>query len=176
MCSNTCGIQKIGVSCIDRLVGFIDVAYATDTNTHLSLTGIVFCLASGAITYKSKLQASVATSFTEAKFITTVHAAKIAKYFCTILHEFGIPQEGLTPLYEDNISAIAMTNEHKQTPNLRHIDIQHFAIQEWQCHGIIVMCHIPGIVNIANHAIKALGWTLLAHHACCAMGHFGLPC
>ena len=70
-----------------------------------------------------------------------MHAAKIAKYLCAILHEFGIPQEGLTLLYEDNISAIAMINEHKPTPNSRHIDIQHFAIQEWQHHGIIIMHH-----------------------------------
>ena len=129
-----------------------------------------------AIAYKSKLQATVTTSSTEAKFTTAVHAAKIAKYLHAILHEFGIPQEGPTPLYEENISAITMINEHKPTPNSRHIDIQHFAIQEWQCHGIIIMCHIPGIVNIADHATKALGWTLLACHAHCAMGNFGPPC
>ena len=96
-----------------QLVGFVDVAYATDTNTWCSLTGIIFCLAGGAIAYKSKLQATVATSSTKAEFI----AAKIAKYLHAILLEFGIPQEGPTLLYEDNISAIAMINEHKQTPN-----------------------------------------------------------
>ena len=32
-----------------QLVGFVDAAYATDTNTRCSLTGIVFCLAGGAL-------------------------------------------------------------------------------------------------------------------------------
>ena len=159
-----------------QLVGFVDAAYATDTNTRRSLTGIVFCLAGGAIAYKSKLQATVATSSTEAEFIAAVHAAKIAKYLRTILHEFGISQEGPTPLYEDNVSAIALINERKPTPNSRHIDIQHFAIQEWQRRGLIVMRHIPGIINVADHATKALGWTLLARHARRAMGHYGPPC
>jgi hypothetical protein len=158
-----------------QLVGYVDAAYATDTNTRRSITGIIFCLAGGAIAYKSKLQTTVATSSTEAEFIAAVHAAKIAKYLHAILLDFGIPQEGPTPLYEDNVSAIAMINERKPTPNSRHIDIQHFAIQEWQRRGIIVMRHIPGIVNIADHATKALGWTLLARHARRAMGHFGPP-
>ena len=34
-----------------QLVGFVNMAYATDTNTWRSLTGIMFCLAGGAISY-----------------------------------------------------------------------------------------------------------------------------
>jgi hypothetical protein len=64
-----------------QLVGFVDAAYATDISTRPSVTGLVFCLAGGAIAYKSKLQVTVATSSTEAEFIAAVHAAKIAKYF-----------------------------------------------------------------------------------------------
>ena len=86
-----------------QLIGFVDAAYATDTLTHRSVTGIVFCLTGGAVAYKSKLQATVATSSTEAEFIAAVHAAKLAKYLHTILFEFGVPQEGLTLLYEDNV-------------------------------------------------------------------------
>ena len=74
-----------------QLIGFVVAAYTTDTNTWCSLTGIVFCLASGAITCKSKLQATVTSSSTKAKFITAVYAAKITKYLHVILHEFGIP-------------------------------------------------------------------------------------
>ena len=111
-----------------QLVGFVNAAYATDTNTQCSLTGIVFCLAGGAIAYKSRLQATVTTSSIKAKLIAAVHAAKIAKYLWAVLHEFGIPQEDPTPLSDDNISAIVIINKHKPTLNSRHIDIQHFAI------------------------------------------------
>jgi hypothetical protein len=155
-----------------QLVGFVDAAYATDISTRRSVTGLVFCLAGGAIAYKSKLQVTVATSSTEAEFIAAVHAAKIAKYLRAVLLEFGFPQNGPTPLYEDNISAIAMINERKPTTNSRHIDIQYFAIQEWRQRGIIVMRHLPGVLNVADQATKALGWTLHSRHARRAMGHY----
>ena len=85
----------------------------------------------------------------------------------------GGTQDGPTPLYEDNMAAIAMINECKPTPRSRHIDIQHFAIQEWQQRGIIVMHHIPGVINVADQATKALSWTLHSRHARRSMGHFG---
>ena len=156
-----------------QLVGFVDAAHATDVLTRRSITGLVFCLAGGAIAYKSKLQATVATSSTEAEFIAAVQAAKTAKYLRSVLHELGIPQTDPTPLYEDNMAAIAMINERKPTPRSRHIDIQHFAIQEWRQRGLIIMHHIPGVINVADQATKALSWTLHSRHARRSMGHYG---
>jgi hypothetical protein len=160
-----------------QLVGFVDAAHAVDIKTRRSITGFVFCLAGGAIAYKSKLQAMVATSSTEAKFIGAGQAAKTAKYLRSVLAEFGFAQPAPTPLYEDNLAAIAMINDRKPSPRSRHIDIQHFAIQEWRQLGDIVMHHIAGVINAADQATKALGWTLHSRHAARrSMGHYGPPC
>jgi hypothetical protein len=156
-----------------QLVGYVDAAYATDTLTRRSITGLVFCLAGGTIAYKSKMQATVATSSTEAEFIAAVHAAKLAKYLRSVLEELGFAQEGPTPLYEDNLAAIAMINQKKPTSRSRHIDIQYFAIQEWKRRGLIVMRHIPGVINVADQATKALSWVLHSRHARSSMGHYG---
>ena len=94
-----------------QLVWYIDTAHATDLKTFCSVTGYAFCLTSSAITFKSKLQATVATSLTEAEFIAAVSAAKVAKYLCSVLAELVIVQTKLTPLYVDNQAAIAMVNE-----------------------------------------------------------------
>jgi hypothetical protein len=158
-----------------QLVGFVDAAHAVDLKTRRSITGLVFCLAGGAIAYKSKLQATVATSSTEAEFVAAGTAAKLAKYLRSVLAEFGFHQSAPTPLYEDNMAAIAMINECKPTPRSRHIDIQHFALQEWRRRGDIVMHHIPGVINAADQATKALGWTLHSRHARRSMGHYGPP-
>jgi hypothetical protein len=72
----------------------------------------------------------------------------------------------------DNEAAIAMINEHKPTTRSHHIDIQHFAIQEWHQHGDIIMHHIPGNINPSDQATKALGWTLHSRHAHRSMGHY----
>ena len=94
-----------------QLVSYVDAAYATDSVTYQLVTGLVFCLVGGAIAYKSKLQATVAMSATEAKFIAAIHAAKIAWYLCAVLSELSFLQTESTPLYEDNLAATALINK-----------------------------------------------------------------
>jgi hypothetical protein len=156
-----------------ELTGFVDAAHATDLTTRRSASGLVFCYAGGAIAYKTKLQAIVATSSTEAEFLAAVNAAKIAKYLCSVLTELGYPPSGPTVLYEDIEAAISMINDNRPTPRIRHVDIQHFAIQEWRACGLIRMEYIPTALNVADGSTKALGWTLHARHARRAMGHYG---
>jgi hypothetical protein len=116
--------------------------------------------AGDAVAYKSKLQAIVATSSTEAEFYASVQGAKIAKYFRMILRELDHPQLAPTPLYIDNEAAIAMINEQRPTPRARHIDIQHFAIREWRSNGDITALHISGSINPADAETKAVGSAL----------------
>ena len=154
-----------------QLVGYLDAAHATDLKTRRSVSGYVFTLAGGAVAFKSKLQPTVATSSTEAEFIAAVSAAKVAKYLRFVLLELGFAQTQPTPLYVDNQAAIAMVNERKPTTRSRHIDIQHFAIQEWRAAGDVILHHIPGVINPSDQATKPLGWALLSRHARRSMGH-----
>jgi hypothetical protein len=121
------------------LASYVDAVHATDLVTRRSITGLVFVLCGGPIAYKSKVQPTVSTSSTEAEFIAAVQAAKIAKYLRSILLELGYAQSGPTVLYEDNQAAILMINASRPTPRSRHIDIQHFAIQEWKANGDIIL-------------------------------------
>jgi hypothetical protein len=65
---------------LHQLVGYLNVAHATDLETQRSVTGYALCYASGAVAFKSKLQTTIATSSTEAAFVASVSAAKVAKY------------------------------------------------------------------------------------------------
>jgi hypothetical protein len=158
-----------------ELTGFVDAAHATNLTTRRSVSGLVFCYAGGAIAYKMKLQATVAISSTEAEFLAAVHAANIAKYLHSVLTELGHPPSEPTVLYKDNEAAIAMINDNRPTPRVRHVDIQHFVIQEWRARGLIRMEYIPTSLNAADGSTKALGLTLHARHARHAMGHYGRP-
>ena len=71
------------------------------------------------------------------------------------------------------MSAIKMINNRIPTARSRHIDIQHFAIQDWAEHGDIIMKHIPGIICVPDGLTKPLGWVLHARHARRMMGHHG---
>ena len=88
------------------------------------------------------------------------------------MHELGFSQRQPTPIYEDNMSAIKMINARVPTERSQHIDIQHFAIQDWKERGDIVMNHIPGVINPADDFTKPLGWVLHARHARRIVGHY----
>jgi hypothetical protein len=158
-----------------ELAGYVDAAHATDLITRRSITGLVFMFGGGPLAYKSKIQSTVSTSSTEAEFLAAVHAAKIAKYLRSILLELGYPQLGPTTLFEDNAAAILMVDASRPTPRARHIDIQHFALQEWKANQEIVLSHILGVVNSAVSLTKSLGSTLHHRHVRRRMGHYGAP-
>ena len=156
-----------------QLRGFVDASHANDLRNRRSTTGYGFCIAAGVVAYRCHTQTITATSSTEAEFLAAVEAAKIAKYLRSILRELGFPQVGPTPIYEDNESTIKMVNAGKPTPRSRHIDIQHFAIQDWKQAGDLKLIHIPGIINPADCLTKPVAWVLHSRHARRLMGHYG---
>ena len=105
-------------------------------------------------------------------FVVYENAKEKSKDLRVILLELGYPQDSPTPLYEDNMSAINMTNNRVPTEHSRHIDIQHVVIQDWAEAKDMVMRHISGILSIPDGLTKALGWVLDSGHARCMMGHF----
>ena len=96
-----------------ELVAFADAAYATEAKTWRSVTGYVIVLGGAAIAYKAKLQATIATSSTEAEFIAAVYTAKAVKHLWSILNNLGLSPEKPTMIYEDNKAAIDMINDSK---------------------------------------------------------------
>jgi hypothetical protein len=69
------------------LVAYSDAAFEVDVKTRKSVTGLSLNYAGGCVAYKSKMQATVATSSTEAQFIA-ISAAKIINcYQCCQDHQ-----------------------------------------------------------------------------------------
>jgi len=157
------------------LVAFANAAYATNTKTRHSVSGYIIVYAGAAIAYKAKMQPTIATSSTEAEFIAAVYTAKAVKHLQSVLNDLGLLYLKPTIIYKDNKAAINMINDSKPTTRSHHIDVQHFAIQEWQDCGEIEMQHIPGIINLVDDETKALSWVLHSRHLCQTMGHYGPP-
>ena len=153
------------------MMAFFDAAHGNDLRNRRSATGYAFVLSGGVISYRCKTQSIAATSSAEAEFLAAVLAAKQAKHLRSILKELGFEQTGPTTLHCDNQSAINMANARVPTERSRHIDMQHFAIQDWKEAGDIIMSFIPGIINPSDDLTKPLGWILHARHARRVMGH-----
>lgn len=95
----------------------------------------------------------IATSSTEAEFYAAVTCAKVAKYLPYVLQELDAIQSGPTKLFIDNVAALQMINKNRPTLSARHIEPQHFAIQECLQKGDLIMEHLLG--RIKSNATRA---------------------
>jgi len=153
-------------------VAFLHAAHANDLRNRRSTAGYAFLLCGGTISYRCKTQSITATSSTEAEFLADVATAKHARCMRAIMTDLGFPPKGPTVMYCDNQSAINVINARVPTERSRHIDIQHFAIQDWKESGAIVMEFISGVINPFDDLTKPLGWVLHDRHARRVMGHY----
>ena len=154
---------------------YVDAAHATCLTTRRSMAAHLVVLGGTAVAYQSKLQAVVATSSTEAKFMAAVNGGKSLLSVRLILKELGFPQNGPAPVFEDNAAAIMNANKNKPTDRTRHIDIQLFAIQQWVERGDMKLQHIPGTLNPSDTGTKTLAAKLFQRHTTRSMGQLGSP-
>lgn len=89
------------------LVGFVDADYAGNIDTRKFQTGYVYTLFGTAIVYKSCQKNVVALSTIESDYMVVTKAFKEGLWLLGILNEFGINQDGVKLLC-DNQSALCL--------------------------------------------------------------------
>ena len=72
-----------------EVAGFVDSDYAADMDIRRSITGFVFTMCGGAISWKSSLQPIIALSMTEAEYIALTEAVKEAIWLRGLVSELG---------------------------------------------------------------------------------------
>ncbi|KAL7284965.1 hypothetical protein ACG7TL_000054 [Trametes sanguinea] len=116
----------------DGLQGFSDSDWGSSTEHRHSISGYVFTLDGGAISWSAKKQNVIALSSTEAEYIALTHAAKEALWLRNVLADVLDPDVARHPLtiYGDNRSAIALAKDNTFHPRTKHIDIRFHFIRE----------------------------------------------
>ena len=91
-----------------------------------------------------------------------------------VMEQLGYKQDGPTVIYIDNLSALKMINKNTApTERCRHVDLRYWILQDWShIDKVLIMKHIPGVLNISDDQTKPLGYVLHACHCCRAMGHY----
>ena len=95
-----------------HLIGHADSDWATDKKTRRSTTGWCFHYNGCLISWRSKLQTTVALSTCEAEYVALCDAVKEAIYLRHLLADLGFPIPEPTPILEDNSACIATTSSH----------------------------------------------------------------
>ena len=139
-------------------------------HTRRSVSGSAIFLAGAPITYKCKLQHTVALSSAESELYAACEAAKNTKYIRSVMQHLGFKLTSPTPIHEDNAATIAVSNNQRATKRLRHVDLRHFALLEWVKNGDIILKPIPTADNPADELTKPLGNNLHCRHSDTLLG------
>ena len=102
-----------------------DADWAGDPNTRRSTTGYVFKLAGGPISWKIRLQPTVALSSTEAEYRAITEAGQELLWLRNMLEMYGFKDQNPTVLQSDNLGAIHLTTKSIFHGRTKHIEIQH---------------------------------------------------
>ena len=150
------------------LEGYTDADGSSQEHRH-AISGYVFLMNGGAISWSSKKQGLVTLSTAESEYVAATYAAKEALWLRCVISEVFHPLEKPVTLYSDSQSAIALTKDGSYHAQTKHIDIRyHFIRFEVQKKSInLIYCPTDDMTadiltkalpNIkAKHFAKALG-------------------
>jgi hypothetical protein len=113
----------------ELVCGYVDYDFARDMDKMRSTSRYVFTLASGAISWMSKLQRIASLSTTEAKYIASSHACKEAVWLKGLFGEFGRMQDKVKLLC-DSQSAIHLANNPTYHSKTKHIPIKYNFVRQ----------------------------------------------
>jgi len=138
-----------------HLTGYSDSDWGADIDTRRSTSGYVFFLAGGPITWKSKLQPTVALSSTEAEYMALTPAAQEAISLRELFAELtGIDES--VQMFGDNKSSIALSENPTSHQASKHIAIKHHFVREKVRDKDILLAYIPTASMVADALTKAL--------------------
>jgi len=146
------------------LLGYCDADWAASMDDRRSVTGWVFLVAGGAISWQSQRQKSVALSTVEAEYMAAGNATKEAVWLRTLLNELGETQTNATTILTDNQGSIALAKNPEQHQRSKHIDIRYHFIRERIADGVVQLAYIPGSEMTADQLTKPLAKD--AHNQC----------
>lgn len=136
---------------------YSDSDWAGDKITRRSTTGYVFMFMNGAISWRSRLQQTVALSSTEAEYRATTEAGQEVIWITGLLQSLGIKLKLPVTLRCDNLSTIHLSSRSIFHSRTKHIELHHHWIREQVEKGAIKLKHIPTNEMLADLLTKTLG-------------------
>ena len=139
----------------DGLVGYTDADWASQAHRH-SISGSVFLVSGGAISWSSRKQPIVALSTTEAEYIAASDACRELLWLRALSSELNVSFDSSTILHCDNQSAIKVAKNGLLHARTKHIDIRYHFIHETLLNGHLDLVYCPTSEMIADVFMKAL--------------------
>jgi hypothetical protein len=132
---------KLAPKCEDVMLWelriYSDSDWLGDKDDRKSITGFIIFLLGAPILWRSKAQASVALSSTEAKFFALSEVAKEIKFIVQVLISMGIPVKLPVKVQVDNVGAIFMSENVSMSSRTKHTDTRYHSVREFIEEGFV---------------------------------------
>jgi hypothetical protein len=138
------------------LYGYSDSDWGNDVNDRRSVTGWVFLLHDGAVSWQSCKQPTVALSSVEAEYMAATQATREAVWWRAFLSELGLPPSAATTIHSDSQGAIALSKNPEHHKRTKHIDIQHHFVREKVAAATVTLPYISTELMVADVLTKPL--------------------
>jgi hypothetical protein len=147
-----------------NLTGYADADGNMAKDRH-TISGYVFIIHGGAISWSAKHQEIVSLSTAESEYVAITHAAKEALWLQSLIQQLFDTALSSTTLLSDNQSAIALTKDHQYHARTKHINVWYHCIRWVVEQGSIRLIYCPTDEMIADSLTKALPSTKVKHFA-----------
>ena len=117
------------------------------------------------VSWHSKKQHSVSTSTVEAEYIAGGSCCAQILWIRNQLNDYGLVLNKI-PLFCDDTSAIAISNNLVQYSRTKHIDIRYHFIREHVMNGTVVLLFVPSANQIADIFTKPLDKSTFSRLVC----------
>ena len=138
-----------------ELMGYSDSDHAGCKIDRKSTTGGCHFLGGKLVSQTSKKQTSVSTSTAEAEYVSAASCCAQILWMKNQLTDYGV-QYTKTPIFCDNTSAIAITQNPVMHSKTKHIDIRYHFIRDHVMKGDIELHFIPTEKQLADVFTKPL--------------------
>ena len=149
-----------------KLEGYTDSSFQSDVDDSKSMSGYIFNLNGGAVSWKSSKQETTADSTTEAEYIAASDAAKEAVWIRNFIQQWGVVPSITDPVtvYCDNNGAIAQAKEPRSHQRSKHILRRYHLIREIIGRGDVLVDQVASAENVADPLTKPLAQKVFDKH------------
>ena len=154
-----------------RLTAASDADFGNQPDSR-TVTGYVFFFGGAAVHWGSHVERTVASDSTDAEILAQVSACKDAIWIRLLLKELGMPQNGPTPIDNDNQAAVAVAEQDAGEANrrTRHSAVRRAFVRQQVNDGIVAFKDVRSADMPADVFTKALPFPAFARHRASLLG------
>jgi hypothetical protein len=137
------------------LYGYCDASWGCQPDAK-SVTGWLFKIGSGPVSWCSKVQTTTALSTAEAEYVALSSACQEAMFLRSLLEDCGVDMAKPTTIFEDNEACIKIAKNDMVQPRTRHIHRKYHYAREVIQRGQVHLEFCPTDLMVADMFTKVL--------------------